>query len=741
MTEKITLSIIGMTCANCVHTLQRVLVKKTTGIIYAQINFATEKAIIEYLPQQITPEQIRIAIKKAGFDTIPIDDTQADVEQKIRLAAVKKQMWQFLIGLIFTIPLFLLSMGRDFNLLGIWANASWVNWLMLLLATPVQFYVGWSYYVNSWKSLKNGAANMDVLIAMGSSVAFFYSIAVMLHSNLGEHVYFETAAMIITLIKLGKLLEVKAKSRASSAIKKLIGLQAKTASVIRDDVEQQIAIESVIVGDVVVIRPGEKIPVDGQIIKGQSTIDESMLTGESMPVNKQSGDKVFSATLNQEGFLKITATKIGSDTTLAQIIRLVQQAQGSKASIQRLADQIASIFVPTIIIIAFITLLIWLFAVDGDLTTAMMRMVAVLVIACPCALGLATPTAIIVGTGRAAELGILFRNSEALEQAHQLKTIVLDKTGTITTGKLTVTNIIPQSNYDWLELLRVTASVEQASEHPIAKAIVNSATKHNLTLEEPELFKNVAGQGISAKLGRKSIILGNVNFFNERKIDINVDLQQKISALQNEAKTVILVAIEQQIIGLIAIADTVKPEAKSAITEMQQLGLNIIMLTGDNKATAISIAKQVGINQVFADILPAEKANKIKQLQAEQVGLVAMVGDGINDAPALAQADVGIAMGTGTDIAMETADITLMRGDLSAVLQTIQLSKKTMRIIKQNLIWAFGYNILLIPIAMGVLYPFKDLPMMLRALHPALAAGAMAFSSISVVMNSLRLKK
>jgi len=721
-TAKIELAITGMTCANCVRAVERTLLKKTPGVVAAQVNFATEKASIEYLPHQVSPNDMMLAIKRAGYGAETVE----------KLEQVLDQSRKFWIGVIFTLPVFILSMNRDFG--------EYVDWLMLMMTLPVQFYVGWDYYVGSWKSLKNGAANMDVLVAMGTSVAFFYSLAVLLNPAFGEHVYFETAAMIITLIKLGKLLEARAKSQTSTAIKKLMGLKPKTAKVIRDGLESDIAIESVVVGDVLIVRPGEKMPVDGKVIEGQSSVDESMLTGESLAVYKQKGDSVIGATINQQGLLKIEATKVGAETALAQIIRLVQEAQGSKAPIQHLADQVASVFVPAIIVIAILTLLVWWFGVGADFTTGMMRMVAVLVIACPCALGLATPTAIMVGTGKGAEQGILFKNSEALEQAHKLKVIVLDKTGTITSGQPRVTDIVVgQGGLNEDEILRLAASAERGSEHPLGEAIVQSAKKRDLSLHEPQQFEAISGQGILAMVENRQVALGNQRLLETRFLEKTDFLQSEENRLQTDAKTVIWVIVDNQAVGLIAVADTLKKGAKEAVAEMQGLGLQVVMLTGDNSATAEAIAKEVGIVRVLAGVLPEGKSDEIKKLQKKHSGLVAMVGDGINDAPALAQADVGIAIGTGTDIAMETADITLMRGDLRSLSQAIILSKATMRTIKQNLFWAFGYNVLLVPVAMGVLYPFTALPMMIRALHPALAAGAMAFSSVSVVMNSLRL--
>ncbi len=713
-----------MTCANCSNTIERNL-KKLKGMAQVNVNFAAEKASCQFDSTILKQTDIIKKIESVGFGVVS-DKTEKPNQ-------VINQYRKFWIGVIFTLPLFLLSMSRDFGFLGEWAQGAWVNWLMLFMTLPVQFYVGWDYYVGAWNSLKNGSANMDVLVAMGTSVAFFYSLAVMLNPVWGEHVYFETAALIITIIKLGKLLEAKAKSKTGAAIKKLMGLQAKTAKVIRDGVESNIPIESVVVGDIVIVRPGESLPVDGKVIDGESSVDESMLTGESLPVHKQKGDSVIGATLNKQGLLKIVATKVGAETALAKIINLVEEAQGSKAPIQHLADKVASFFVPVIIMIAVLTLLVWWLGIGEDFHTAMMRMVTVLVIACPCALGLATPTAIMVGTAKGAELGILFKNSEALELAHKLKVVVLDKTGTVTTGEPTVTDIIVvDEGFKEEEILRFAASAERGSEHPLGEAIVKFA-KH-LQLSEPQNFKAISGHGIVAMVDNRQVALGNQKLEESKKVSkIREDLQA-------QAKTVINISIDNQLVGLIAIADTVKTSSKEAVEELHKLGLQVLMLTGDNQATAEAIAKEVGIERVLAGVLPDGKAAEIKKLQAEYQGIVAMVGDGINDAPALAQADVGIAIGTGTDIAMETADVTLMRGDLRTVSEAIALSKATMRTIKQNLFWAFGYNVVLVPIAMGVLYPFTALPMMLRSLHPALAAGAMAFSSVSVVMNSLRLR-
>ena len=749
-TAKIELPITGMTCANCVATVERTLNKKVPGVVAANVNFATEKATVEYIPGRVSRADMVAAIEKAGYGVVEADAGQLeDAEQAAREAEIRDQTRKFWVGVAFSLPLFLLSMTRDFGLLGAWAHAPWVNWLMLALAAPVQFYVGWDYYVGGWKALRNGSANMDVLVAMGSSAAFFYSVPVTValtlgSTALGTHVYFETAALIITLIKLGKLLEARAKGQTSAAIKKLMGLRAKTARVVRDGEEVDIPIEQVAVADMVIVRPGEKIPVDGVVVQGRSAVDESMLTGESLPVDKKPGDEVIGATINKQGMLRFEATKVGAETALAQIIRLVQEAQGSKAPIQRLADQVAGVFVPAVITIATITFLIWWLVLGVGFTPALIRLVAVLVIACPCALGLATPTAIMVGTGKGAEQGILFKNSEALERAHSLKVIVLDKTGTITVGEPSVTDVVASTDgahpVSEAELLRMAASAERGREHPLGEAIVKAAQARGLALTQPDRFEAVTGQGILAEVEGHQVALGNFKMMQGRSVHLN-GLQTEADRLGSQAKTAMWVAIDGRASGIIAVADTIKPGSAEAVQKMHQLGLQVVMITGDNQATAQAIAREVGIDRVLADVLPGDKAAEVKKLQAEGIGLVAMVGDGINDAPALAQADVGIAIGTGTDVAMETADVTLIRGDLRSVPQAIALSKATMRTIKENLFWAFFYNVILIPVAAGVLYPLTFLPIFLRALHPVLAAFAMAFSSVTVVSNSLRLRR
>jgi Cu+-exporting ATPase len=745
-TAELELPLVGMTCTNCSNTIERRL-KKTEGVLEASVNYASEKATVRYTPGVTSRAELVAAVRKAGYDVVETtgEADLEDAEAAAREAEVRHQWRRFTIGLIFSLPLFLLSMARDFSLLGEWAHANWVNWLFWLLATPVQFYVGKDYYVGAYKSLRNGSANMDVLVAMGSSVAYFYSIAVLLAKTfwasdaLGAHVFFETSAVIITLIVLGKLMEARAKGRTSAAIKKLIGMGAKTARVVRDGKDIDIPIEEVVAGDLVVVRPGEKVPVDGVIVDGRSTIDESMITGESLPVERQVGDSVIGATLNKQGLFKFEATKVGKETALAQIIKLVEQAQGSKAPIQRVVDQVAAYFVPFVIGVAALTFIIWLLAGAG-FVPALIRLTAVLVIACPCAMGLATPTSIMVGVGKGAESGILFKNSASLEQAHKLDAIVLDKTGTITKGEPAVTDVVSgaEAGVSQEELLRLAASAERGSEHPLGEAIVRSAREKGLRLSEPAAFEGIAGHGIRAQVDGHQLLLGNLRLMQKESVALN-GLGPKADQLQNEAKTTMWLAVDGQASAIIGVADTVKEGSKEAIEALKNQGLLVVMMTGDNQATAQSIARGVGIERVFAEVLPGEKADHVASLQKEGY-TVAMVGDGINDAPALAQADVGIAIGTGTDVAMETADVTLMRGDLRTVPQAITLSKATMRNIKQNLGWAFGYNTALIPIAAGILAPFAWAPGFLRELHPILAAGAMAFSSISVVSNALRLR-
>jgi len=739
---KVELPVTGMTCANCAMNIERALNRKVPGVINASVNFAMERVYVEYVPSISNIDEIVSAIKKAGYGAIPPDEVLEgeDAELAARKAEIKDQTLKFTVGVLFALPLFLLSMGRDFNLTGTWSHQPWINWLFFVLATPVQFYTGWDYYVGGIKSLKNKSANMDVLVAMGSSVAYFYSLAVLLFPFLGEHVYFETSAVIITLIKLGKMLEARTKGKTGGAIRKLIGLQPKTATVLENGIENDIPLTRVKKGDIVIVRPGERIPVDGIILEGESAVDESMLSGESLPVDKHANDTVVGGTINGEGLLKFKATRVGKETALAQIIKLVQEAQGSKAPIQALADRVAAIFVPSVIAIAFITFALW-WGITGEFVPSMIRLVAVLVIACPCALGLATPTAIMAGTGKGAEKGVLFKKSEALENATKLDTIVLDKTGTITIGKPAVVDIIPfdPDNTTQDQLLKLAASVEKGSEHPLGKAIVNEAKSKGLELWEPENFKASGGFGVEAQIDGDFVRLGKPQWFHELGVDIDI-AKDKIYNLQSEGKTVMVLARENNLSGLISVSDTLKPESKEAIEQLHSQNLKVVMLTGDNLQTAQTIASQVNIDDIFAEVHPEEKSSKIKELQ-EKGEKTGMVGDGINDAPALAQADVGLAIGTGTDVAIETADVILSSGSLTGVSRAIRLSRATMKTVRQNLFWAFCYNILLIPVAAGILQPFEFLPVFLRQLHPILAALAMALSSISVVTNSLLLYK
>jgi len=739
-TTRIELPVIGMTCANCAMNIERALLKKAPGIVDAAVNFASERVSIEYLPSVTTVQDIRSVIQKAGYDVILPDETEdtEDAETAARKAEIADQTRKFIIGVAFALPLFVLSMGRDFNLIGVWSHSPWVNWLFWALATPVQFYTGWDYYVGGFKSLRNKTANMDVLVAMGSSTAYVYSVALILFPILGTHVYFETSAVIITLIKLGKMLESRTKGKTGGAIRKLMGLRPKTAHIIQDGEEKEISLTRVTVGDLLLVRPGERIPVDGVVVEGISAVDESMLTGEPLPLDKTVGDRVVGGTINTDGLLKFTATHVGKATALAQIIRLVQEAQGSKAPIQALADSVAAIFVPSVIGIALATFVIW-YGIYGEFVPAMIRLVAVLVIACPCALGLATPTAIMAGTGKGAEKGILFKNSEALETATRLDTIVLDKTGTITLGKPAVVDVIPLGRGCRTEdqVLALGASVEKGSEHPVGKAIVNEAGQKELDLIEPEDFKALSGLGVEAILNRQSVKVGKPEWIRSLGIDLS-DAEEKISSLQSQGQTVMVVVQEKGVCGLISVSDKLKPESKQAVDQLHDQHLRVVMLTGDNRQAAETIAAEIEIDETVAEVLPEEKSLKIKALQSTG-RCVGMVGDGINDAPALAQADVGFAIGTGTDVAIESGDVILSRGDLTGVSMAIRLSRATMNTVKQNLFWAFFYNIILIPVAAGVLYPFSLFPGFLRELHPILAALAMAFSSISVVSNSLRL--
>ena len=740
MEHQINLPITGMHCENCASTITRHL-RKMDGILVADVSLATEYAAVTFDTSTLSEETIVDKIRDLGFDVVDEDE-----EEEARAEEFQRQKMQFIVGVIFTLPLFLISMGRDFGIIGNWAHAHWVNWLMFGLALPVQGYVAWDYYIGGFKALRNRSANMDVLVAMGSSVAFLYSLAVTIAltagvgERFGAHVYFETAAVIITLIKLGKLLEARAKGKINAALKKLPQLSPKIACRLKDREEQHIPIEQVGVGDVLLVRPGESIPVDGVVRSGKSAIDESVFTGESLPVDKVPGDPVTAATMNHSGMLTIEATHVGAETALSRLVQLVHTTQQSKPPIQRAADAVTNVFVPVVTGLAIVTFLVWWFPLGEGFTPAMLRLVAILVTACPCALGLATPTAVMMGTGIGAQRGILFRNGEALERAGGLNTIVLDKTGTLTEGKLTLTDIVAAKGVpDTENMLRLAASAERGSEHPIGKAVVRAAEERGLVPDTPTEFAAVAGHGITAKVNKNSIVVGNQTLMQHHTISTHA-LEKEAALLQVQAKTVLWVAINGNVSGLLAVADTLRPEAQATITDLRRLGCEVVMMTGDNRSTADAIAASAGIRDVMAELRPEDKAHAVKTLQAEDRNLVAMVGDGINDTPALAQADIGISLGTGTDIARETAHVTLMHSDLRGLPDAIRLSRATMRTIKQNLFWAFFYNVLLIPVAAGALYPLSFVPMMLRELHPMLAAFAMAFSSVSVVLNSLRLQ-
>ena len=741
--DNLTLKLRGMSCASCASTVEKVI-QAVPGVIECHVNFGVEQATVDYDPQQTGLETIQSAVAKAGYQASALQEVGEEDEEKsfrqAELRDLKRKIW---VGGIISILLMLGMIpeifGLDWPLISVGLGNPWVQ---LILTTPVMFWCGRSFFIGGWKAFKRHTATMDTLIALGTGVAYLYSLFVTLFpvffttEGLMPHVYFEIAATVTTLILLGRLFENIAKGETSEAIRKLIGLGAKTARVIRNNQEIDIAIAEVILGDIVLVRPGEKIPVDGEIVEGSSTIDEAMVTGESVAVKKQPGDEVIGATINQTGSFKFRATRVGKDTVLAQIVKMVQQAQGSKAPIQKLADQVTAWFVPGVIAIAILTFIIW-FNVMGNITLAMITTVGVLIIACPCALGLATPTSIMVGTGKGAENGILIKGADSLELAHQIKTIVLDKTGTLTQGKPTVTDFVTVNGVadnNELHLLGLAASLEKNSEHPLAEAVVRYAQSQQVNFADVQEFKAIAGSGVEGIVAGKRVQIGTRRWLEELGISTQ-KLQDYQQSWENTKKTVVWIAIDGQIQAIMGIADALKPTSVATINALKKMGLEVVMLTGDNQATADAIALEVGINRVLAQVRPEQKAAKIQALQAEGK-IVAMVGDGINDAPALAQADVGIAIGTGTDVAIAASDITLISGDLQGIVTAIQLSHATMQNIRQNLFFAYIYNVAGIPIAAGVLFPIFG-----WLLSPIIAGGAMACSSISVVTNALRLRK
>jgi len=738
-TASVEIPIRGMECASCVQKIERELLR-LRGVTKATVNRATEKAKVEYIPSETDLAEIKKIIEQTGYKVldIPPEEELEDSERIVREKEYKKLKRKFFAGLILGIIIFLGSVPHLFPWTPDILNNFFVLWI---LATPVQFWIGWQFYKGAWGAFTHRNADMNTLIAVGTSAAYLYSVAATLFPSLFEsgglkpEVYFDTSALIIVLILLGRVLEARAKGQTSEAIKKLIGLRPKTARVKREGKEMDIPVEKVLVGDVVIVRPGEKIPVDGIITDGKSSVDESMITGESMPVKKEKGNEVIGATINKTGSFQFQATKVGKDTALAQIIKLVQDAQGSKAPIQRLADVISGYFVPIVISIAIATFVVWFsFGPSPALTFAILNFVAVMIIACPCALGLATPTAVMVGTGKGAENGVLIKGGESLETAHKLDTIVFDKTGTLTKGEPEVTDIINFNSYKEDEILKFAASAEKVSEHPLGEALIKKATESKIGLQDPKNFRAIEGHGIEAEVEQVSVLLGNAKLMEDRKIEIK-KLFEKAEHFAKDGKTPIYIALNGQFAGVIAVADTLKENSIQSVEKLKKLGLEVIMLTGDNSKTAEAISRKAGIDRVISEVLPEDKVHEIKKLQSEGKK-VAMVGDGINDAPALAQADVGIAIGSGTDVAMEASDITLIKGDLQGVVSAIELSKRTIRVIKQNLFWAFFYNTAGIPIAAGVLYPFFGI-----LLNPIFASAAMAFSSVSVVSNSLRLRR
>lgn len=735
-----TFKIEGMTCSSCAGHVEKAT-RKLNGVIEANVNLATEKLVVKFDEKKLSVEEIISAVENAGYKATAQEKVDVNKSENLREKEIKELWDRFIISLVFTIPLLIISMGHmvgyslpDF--ISPEVSPKTFALAQLILTTPVML-IGYKFFKVGVRTFLKGSPNMDSLIAIGTSAAYAYGIFAVVkifqgYPRYAHELYFESAATILLLITLGKYLESVSKGKTSEAIKKLMGLAPKTARIEVNGAEKIISLEDVKVGDIVIVKPGDKIPVDGVVIEGSTSIDESMLTGESIPVEKVIGSDIIGASINKNGSIKYKATKVGKDTALAQIIKLVEDAQGSKAPIAKLADIISGYFVPVVIILAIISGLGWYF-VTKDVEFALTIFISVLVIACPCALGLATPTAIMIGTGKGAEYGVLIKSGEALESAHKVQTVIFDKTGTITEGKPKVTDILVEGVITQEELLTIAASAEKGSEHPLGEAIVKEAEDKNIKLKKLETFVAIPGHGIEVTIDGKKILLGNKKLMDKNNIKL-IDLEEKSNILATEGKTPMFISIDNQIAGIIAVADTVKENSKKAIEILHKMGIEVAMITGDNKKTAQAIAAQVGIDRVFAEVLPKDKAAEVKRLQ-EEGKKVAMVGDGINDAPALAQSDVGIAIGSGTDVAIESADIVLMRSDLLDVPTAIKLSRETIKNIKQNLFWAFGYNILGIPVAMGILYLFGG-----PLLSPMIAGGAMSISSVSVISNALRLK-
>jgi Cu+-exporting ATPase len=727
--QKAEFDITGMTCAACATRIEKGL-NKMEGIAIANVNLALEKATLEFNPSEVTISDIIAKVEKLGYGAHQKLDNKEQVDHREK--HIKDQQRKFTISAILSLPLLWTMVGHFSFTSFLYVPDILMNpWIQLILATPVQFIIGKQFYVGAYKALRNGSANMDVLVVMGTSAAYFYSLyqaIVTAGTHHGPHLYFETSAVLITLILLGKLFEARAKGRSSEAIKKLMGLQAKTAIVERDGVEKEVPLEEVVISDTILVKPGEKIPVDGEVVEGTTAVDESMLTGESLPVDKKAGDALYGSTINKNGFIKMTATKVGRDTALAQIIKVVEDAQGSKAPIQRMADQISGIFVPIVVGVAILTFLVWIIWVQpGEFTPALEVLIAILVIACPCALGLATPTSIMAGSGRAAEFGILFKGGEHLEQTQSIDTVVVDKTGTVTHGKPVLTDVLLADGQYEDKFLSMIGAAEKQSEHPLAEAIVQGIQEKGIELGDVQFFEAIPGYGVQATVSGQGVVIGTRKLMQQYGIDIHSVLPA-MEELERNGKTAMLAGINGQYAGVVAVADTIKDTSREAVRRLQEMGIKVIMMTGDNERTAQAIAKEVGVDAVIAEVLPEGKAEEVKKLQ-QQGKKVAMVGDGINDAPALATADIGMAIGTGTDVAMEAADITLIRGDLNSIADAILMSRKTMRNIKQNLFWAFAYNTIGIPIAaIGLLAPW-------------VAGAAMAFSSVSVVLNALRLQR